>query len=118
MVSTDAIVVYGFQIEDGSDEEERCLAFLDTDEKAFEKLQKLNVELREHCSDKCPMYILALDDVGEIAHRGYPVGLRPEELLSLDRTKSDAVLAKGARLIGIEPRPGRWLLCSHWDPSS
>ncbi len=118
MVVTDAILVYGFQIEEGSDDEERCQEFLDGDEEAWEKLQERDVELVEHCSDKSPMFILALADVGQCAHRGYAEKLKIEEVVSLNRAQSDAVLAKGAKLLGIEAKPGEWLLCSHWDPAS
>jgi hypothetical protein len=118
MVSTDAILVYGFQIEEGSDDEERCQEFLDVDEEAWEKLEEHDVELVEHCSNESPMFILALADVGQRANRGSPEKLKIGEIASLDRTKSDAVLAKGAKVLGITPKAGEWLLCSHLDPAS
>lgn len=112
-VSTDAKLVYGFEIEPESDESEICDLLMDEEYDKLEAAEKLGGELVYHCSDEETMYIVGVDSTSVTAHRGYPKTIDPA-MFSADPTMLDATLRKFAEAIGVEPKTGKWLICSYW----
>jgi hypothetical protein len=117
--SNDAILVYGFDLgeEEGRDHE-RITTLLEGDEEAAEKLfeeisDKHGVELVRHGSDECELYVLGFAGTQFIARRGYPIEVFPHDLGAKDTWKMDKKLALAAAVLGVKPRPGKWLLCSY-----
>jgi len=108
-VSTDAILCFGFEIEEDSDEHDRCHLLMDEKYEVLSKAEsKYGGSLVHHCSDGCTLYIVGIRETK--AWRGYP-----KEVTSLDVTDDErAKLADFAKAIGIEPKAPKWLLCSWW----
>lgn len=73
----------------------------------------LPVEVVTHCSDGCPMYILAARPVIQNA-RGYPETINPADLVGREEAAKEAV-ARALETLGMKPKntPG-WLLASYW----
>jgi len=116
--STDAILVYGVDLgeelpdslsfdEDSHDEKSNPVGYAFWMGKAVD-----GVELVSHCSDRCPMYILAAAASETRAWRGDPKLITE---LKVDPAW-DAALDAFADANGIElpKRPG-WLLASWWS---
>ena len=116
-VSTDAKMVYGFEVgeEEGDSEHERCLALMDADYSTLTKVEKrLGAELVYHCSDQCTEYILGLKATYVQAWRGHPKEVDVASFADLSRAEMDAKLVEIAKALGLKAKPGRWLLCSYW----
>lgn len=76
---------------------------------------RLGVQIVHHCSDSCPMIVLAVAET--TAHRGEPV---PLDLAAYSQEPAangwDERLARAVEVLGmtpLQPRP-QWLLCSWW----
>ncbi len=124
-VSTDAILVFGMQVEDESEDSEKIGSFLGDDEdedgdagwqrvEAAEK--KTGAEIVYHCSTECTMYIIGTRAM--TASRGYPVAVDPKKLmLSEKQIKTDLEAVEAlCRIVGIPFRTKKckWWLCSNW----
>lgn len=121
--STDAILVFGFQLEDEDATPEFMGDFDDFDE----YLDDLNglvgrdyptrsaarescpADMTMHCSYDYPMYILSMRGTATRAWRGTP---REIDSLGVDPSKVDEFKAWAAER-GIEGEP-KWILCSMW----
>lgn len=115
--STDAILVWGFDLGDYTDFPEALSDRIEylTDEgyKELEALEKsIGVELVGHCSGEHRMYIVGVSKTKTLASRGYPVVITS---LKLSIVKAQAALDAFAKELGIEPKPGQWLLASDWS---
>lgn len=109
-VSTDAILVWGFMIEEDSEEHEALELFMDEKYSELCAAQKKfpGCELVWHCSDDYTMYIVGLKETK--AYRG-----EPKRIDSLDLPEdAQDTLNSFANLLGVEPQTGKWLLCSYW----
>ncbi|HTR76954.1 MAG TPA: hypothetical protein VMH39_02550 [Gemmatimonadaceae bacterium] len=116
-VSTDAKLVYGFEVgeEEGDEEHDRCAALMDDDYDTLTKVEKrLGAELVYHCSDECTEYILGLKETYVRAWRGHPKDVDVGTFAAMSRDKMDAKLVEIAAALGLKAKPGRWLLCSYW----
>ena len=113
-VSTDAKLVYGFEVDEDSDDHERCDALMDDEYSTLTAVEKrLGAELVWHCSNEFQRYIVGLTDTYVHAYRGYPVEVNPK-MFERSRPLMDAELIDIAEALGVEAKPGRWLLASHW----
>jgi len=72
----------------------------------------LPVEVVSHCSGEYPMYILAVPGTLQIAHRGYPEIVKPENLY-VSPGRVDALVAF-CNAHGIQVSPPEWWLSSNW----
>jgi hypothetical protein len=77
-------------------------------EQLLEALKPLGLTLYVHCSDNCPMHILALDGTEQTAWRGQPRPLTLPEI-TLEDMKVWEPLKKHLK----KKKPG-WLLYSWW----
>lgn len=73
----------------------------------------IGVKLVNYCSDDCPIYMLAIEKAGILAHRGEPALFVPSELLGAKAMS--AWLTEFCAKWGIETEqePG-WYLTSYW----
>jgi len=115
-VSTDAILVFGLSLPEGSDGEEVVNLVME-DEDNWERLEKLQrkigAEVVEHCSTGCPMYVIGVKI--RKAWRGQPVAIDPAKLKA---TKKDvgAIRALCKSLgVAFDAKKCAWWLCSHWS---
>lgn len=131
-VSTDGILVFGFEIGEEGDEPDFLAEHNGDFEEflhsvsglprwgepghsfaAFREFEKgFPIELVSHCSYEYPMYILAVNGTKKKASRGYPEVISPEELIISDE-KIEA-FKKFCDDYGIEWQEPKWLLCSMW----
>jgi hypothetical protein len=124
-VSTDAILVFGMQVEGESDDSEKIDSFLGDDEdedgdagwqrvEAAEK--KTGAQIVYHCSVECTMYIIGTRAM--TARRGYPVAIEPKKLaLSEKQVTADLEAIEAlCKIVGIPFRMKKckWWLCSNW----
>ncbi len=126
-VSTDAILVFGFEYgEEGEDpeflgEHEDLDDFIyakhgKTYDDPYEERQALvracPIDLVPHCSDDYPMHIIAIRDTETRARRGYAEVINPQSLvISEDKIAAARKWCEGH---GIEWQEPKWLLCSMW----
>ena len=115
--STDAILVWGFDIGDAEELPEevakRIDHLLDEGYDELESLQRLHgVELVQHCSGSCPHYIVGIEATKTVAWRGHPKTITS---LDLPGKTCQAALDAFAQAIGVEAKPGAWLLASDWS---
>lgn len=114
--STDAILVWGFDLgsEDDLDEKvhERIRYLNDDGYKELETLEKYTgAELVRHCSCDCPMYVVGVTRTKVRAYRGHPKEITS---LELDVAEGQVSLKRFAEALGVEPKEGRWILASDW----
>lgn len=125
-VSTDAILVFGMQVEDESEDSEKIESFLGDDEdesgdsgwQRVEKAQKkTGAEIVYHCSGEYQMYIVGVHQM--CASRGYPVAVDPEKLERTERELSADLKAIESLCdavgISFNPKKCKWWLCSNWS---
>jgi hypothetical protein len=115
-VSTDAKLIYGFEVgkSEGDADNSRCDELMDEHYATLTKVEKrLGAELVWHCSDECQMYIIGLTDTYVYAYRGHPQEINPK-MFERDRRLMDAELIDIAEALGVKAKPGRWLLASYW----
>lgn len=113
--STNAQIVYGFEVEEDTLDHERCNQLMDEDYSSLTKLEKeLGLELVYHCSGDFPLYIVGLASTYAIAYRGDVKELDPWAMTRMDTEEMDGQLAKIAMTLGITPKPGKWCLTSYW----
>lgn len=109
-VSTDAKLVWGFNVEEGTDEAAALDEFMDAKYDALRKAEKAGGELVYHQHGDCQAYIVGLKATYTCASRG-----NPEEIKSLDLPPdAQAQLDAFAKALGLDPQPGKWLLASYW----
>lgn len=116
-VSTDAKLIYGFEVgeEEGDEAHERCKKLMDGDYSTLTKAEKkLGVELVYHCSDQCTEYIVGIRETYVRAWRGHPKEVPVEKFAQMSSSEMDVRLVEIAEALGLKPKPGRWLLCSYW----
>ena len=112
-VSTDAKLVWGFdpECEEGDELHDKLAALMDAD---YDKLTAAEKDhggtLVYHCSDSCQMYLVGLKSTEKTAWRGHVVEIPPLDVPPDGQAKLDAF----AQAIGVEPKPGRWLMVSWW----
>lgn len=112
--TTDAILVYGFAVEDGSPDHERLDALLEEDLDLVERVEiNDGVEVIFHCCDQATMYIVGLKVMLHRAKRGHPVDVHKHTMI-IHEEQADTILEKGAKALGLTPQKGRWLLASWW----
>lgn len=124
-VSTDAILVFGMQIEDESDDSQKINDILEEDndeggtsgyDMLLEAEKEAGAEVVWHCSGEHTMYIVGVRAME--ASRGYPVAVDPKKLVLTERqTKSDlAAIEALCDFIGIPftAKKCKWWLCSNW----
>lgn len=115
-VSTDAILVFGISLPEGSDGEQIINCVMENEEnwQRLEKLQrKIGAEVVEHCSSGYPMYMIGVKL--KKAWRGQPVAI---DLAKLKATQKDvkAIRALCAALeVPFDAKKCKWWLCSHWS---
>jgi hypothetical protein len=107
--STDAILFYGYHLQD----------FYFEDDDTYEQLQmlyKAPVQIEEHCAPECEMYYIYYADSRTVARRGYPKQI--ERLPNMD--DADYEIIEFARQYNL-PLPGTentseigWWLASWW----
>lgn len=125
-VSTDAILVFGMQVEGESEDSEKIDEILEEDDNdggtsGWDRLEKAEkktgAEVVYHCSVECTMYIIGTRAM--CANRGYPVAVNPKALmLSEKQTKVDlAAIEALCIFIGIpfKSKKCKWWLCSNWS---
>jgi hypothetical protein len=79
-----------------------------------EAIKRCPVEMVRHCSDQCPMYILAVRGTLIEASRGYPVALDGGLEKNIDAKALKAFHAF-CKQYGITlPAQPQWLLFSYW----
>lgn len=115
-VSTDAILVWGFDLGDLSEIENEkiydTIEALDEDWEAEEKLEKkTGAKLVHHCCPNETMYIVGVTATETVVKRGYPKSI---ESLTVP-PNAQTQLNDFAKAIGVEPKPGQWLLAVWWD---
>lgn len=80
---------------------------------AFRKANPIPVQLVNYCSSTYPMYILALPNVGHVAHRGYPTVFNPAELVITAEQRQALLDFCQTYSIQHENEP-QWYLSSCW----
>ena len=128
-LSTDAILFYGFEVEEGYefpwDDPEGCDEIEDwwmklhgdaTEEEKYGfqyvKRNPLPIEVIYHCSCEYPMYGLAIPKTSMTASRGYPISFNE---LPYPSTEQMVELLEFCDKCGIEkPEKLSWVLCSQW----
>ena len=73
--------------------------------------ESIGVDLVCHCSDECPMYILAAHDSVKVANRGTPEELGQTLHIGM-HWKED--LYQFCQKAGVEFKEPQWILCSMW----
>jgi hypothetical protein len=125
-VSTDAILVFGMEIEGESEDSEKIDAIMEEDDdeggtSGYDRLseaeKKTGAEVIFHCSAECTMYIVGTRAM--TANRGYPVAVDPKKL-ALTKAQIEADLAAIEALCGFigipfKPKKCKWWLCSNWS---
>lgn len=124
-VSTDAILVFGMQVEADSEDSEKIETFLGDDEnedgdagwQRVEKAEKkTGAEIVYHCSGEYTMYIIGVH--GMTANRGYPIEVNLKKLERTEReVKADLKAIEdlcGCVGISFRPKKCKWWLCSNW----
>ena len=108
-VSTDAILVYGFEMgEDGEDSEFA--------EKFYEEYDRNDgIEFVSHCSGEYPMWIIGISESRIRAWRGDPKMVDPAKLIY--RPEWDKAIIHAADEYGIQVDMDRlgWWLASDWS---
>lgn len=116
-VSTDALLVYGYEITDEVIDAVYARNEVDFDEWVTSVTWPGGISIVTHCSVASPMYIIAAGKFE--AHRGYPFELRDVPSLASLAAHPDVrqALDGAYRLTGDEPpaEGPQWLLCSHTD---
>lgn len=129
-VSTDGILVFGFEVGEEDERPDFLEGVEDFDEyvdresglpewgehgHSFEDQRafrdKYPVDLITHCSYDYPMHILAVRGTKRRASRGYPLEIDPTDL-NVPSEKLEAFKNWAAER-GIQGEP-KWLLCSLW----
>lgn len=122
--STDAILVFGIELEEEHEpwgEEQDEDDWLEKDgrdilglqgEKQYEIVNLHPVEIVQHCSYEYPMYVLAIRGTEKRAWRGEPLHITLEELKI--PTGNVALLKAFCERHNIEWEEPKWLLCSMW----
>lgn len=96
----------------GVEDKTKTSAYFD-EQREFDKARPLPVELVNYCSCDCPMYMLAVPNVGETARRGYPEKFKPEAL-SVSPKQHQALMDFIKKYIPeCDEEPG-WYLTSLW----
>jgi hypothetical protein len=135
--STDAILFYGIQYEDGTEftwyeqydsvdewyAEKMGLPVPrgEYDEREYEKylkarrpiLAKMGVEVGYHCSAEYPMTYIAITGTETIASRGYPEEIDPKKMIEPPPDQIQK-LRDFIELAGLEWAEPRWWLVSYW----
>ena len=123
--STDAIIAFGVDLGEDHDWEEfeEC----DTDEETAEAAKNNplgwmaysgephnGLVLIRHCSESCPMYMLAIEGTEQRAWRGSPKTFEPVDLLI--RSDWANSIKDFCKQHGLEPENDpSWLLVSDWS---
>ena len=124
-VSTDAMLCYGFEVEEGSEDHrlvEQAMYGYDNyegnnhAEKARLKALSDGVDERivTHCSDECRMYIVCAKGSDTLAWRGSPKEINVDELADRFMGPYERDIRGTCDLLGITFKPCSWLLCSYW----
>jgi hypothetical protein len=124
-VSTDAILVFGMQIEDESENSRKIDEILEEDDdesgtsgynRLSEVQKETGAEVVWHCSKEHTMYIIGVRSMS--ASRGYPVAVDPKMFVRTEReVKKDLeAIAALCEFVGIPFKAKRckWWLCSNW----
>jgi hypothetical protein len=131
-VSTNAILFYGFLIEEDSDNQEvitmedgggtdrdnfwaRKFNLPENDwETIYEHQGEYPVRIGTHCSGDYPMYYIAIRASEIVANRGYPEELKAEDLVK--KLEWDNQLREFCKIYGLTP-PEKfgWCLASYWS---
>lgn len=127
--STNAILAFGFDLgeelpdafvdDEGFDfeawaEKQAGMEWTPNDEGYFKRrdamLADLPVKIETHCSADSPMYFLALNGMGTLAHRGYPQAV---EMPAPTVEQIDAMLSFCEKH-GIDWQEPKWHIFSYW----
>jgi len=129
-VSTDGIIVYGIQFEDGElpwsgnddieewwNEETGFKGSVNSDSyyddiRAHQQKNPMPVEVVWHCSYDYPMFILSLPGKSISASRGYPTEFNPAELTVTEAEHK--VLKDFCEKYDIKYTVPKWVVCSMW----
>jgi LmbE family N-acetylglucosaminyl deacetylase len=110
--STDAILTYGFQVEEGTAAHETCEALQDERYSEHSAAQKeIGVEALGHCSDAQRMFVIGVIPLTTRAWRGNPVEIVPTALLTNENEARDK-LKQFCERFGLpfdEAKCGWWL---------
>ena len=113
--STDAILAYGINLdEEGSDPWEICESLqYDRYADAEAAKKELGIDLIQHCSNGCPMYIIGVEHLR--AWRGEPKEVDPAGLL-LDEKATRAKIQAYCERFGLpfSDDACKWYLASNW----
>jgi hypothetical protein len=110
-VSTDAILVYGFDLGEEEDIEDERIR--DVIEKADNlELEDNRAAIVGHCSHDYRMIIVAVPNTKRVAKRGYPTTIDPASMAVPQERVAE--LRAFCEAHGIPWQEPRWILCSMW----
>jgi hypothetical protein len=109
--STDAKLLYGFLVDDESDDAETCAVYMDDKYRELTKLEEATgCTIEWHCSDACTMYIACIKSSLTTAWRG-----KPKRIAHIHVAHSwDNQLVDFAKSVGLTYTEPAWWLASYW----
>ena len=111
--STNAYLAWGIDLGEMELPEYLACAYDDWGEWAESELEGSGVSIETHCSYDYPMYVLCVASFW--ASRGCPLELDQKQLGPPEPCELfDEKLRGACERLGIDPRPGGWLLFSLW----
>jgi hypothetical protein len=134
--STDAILFYGFPLDEdcgeyswvkyddkydpanlpgGVDEDDWLALYNHRTEKSYSE-KDLPVTIGHHCSDECTMHYLAIQASERTANRGYPAMLEVSTIARMMQKNSEwnQQLREFCEVMEIEYQEPNWYICS-WE---
>lgn len=98
---------------DGKEPSDDVIEAYYAEQRAVEEANPLPVELINYCSDKVPMYIIAVPSTIKRAFRGYPTWFDPSGLTVTDEEKAALIAFCETHGIVTLEEP-MWWLSSYW----
>lgn len=109
--ATDAFLVFGFEVEDGSLDWQRCQLLAERPSVLREVKDELAVGLIRHGTAATPRFVLGMTSLLKRAPAGELVEL-DRHLMVIFKDRADELLEQAARALGLTHKPGRWLLAA------
>ncbi|HEY6921952.1 MAG TPA: hypothetical protein VI653_00675 [Steroidobacteraceae bacterium] len=115
--STNAILTYGFQIEEDSEAHAVCEQLQDDRyDEASAAEKELDVEAISHCSSNCPMFVIGVVSLTTRARRGHPKEIIPTALLKNEDEARDKLKRFCERFgLPFDADKCGWWLQSDWS---
>ena len=110
-MTTDAILVFGFEVEDGSLDWQRCQVLTERHRVLRQVKEDFDVELIRHGSAAEPRFLVGLTSLMRRARHGEIVEL-DRHLMVIFKDRADEPLHAAAGVLGLTHKPGRWLLAA------